>query len=394
MQSTVAAGILGVLSAGERRRALTDRDLRDLPRAFATVPDPRSRHGRRYDLPFLLTCLVAAVLCNCDSVDAVGQWCREQRQLLRRHFPQLRFLTPTGSLYRRLLPRLSADHLEGALAGWTVQTRPEDDTEALTLDGKTVRGAASSTQAAPHLLSVSTQQSQETLAQVRVADKTNEIPVAQALLPTLPLRGRVVSADALHTQVAFAQTVLNGGGHYLLTVKGNQPTLYDDLATVFADRATRCQSAQSSDRRRGRTEQRHLCTTTLLNDYLAPTWPQVGQVAQLTRQVRDKQGTHQEVVYLLTSCTPAQARPQQLLALIRGHWQLERRHWVRDVTFGEDRSRLRSGAAPQVLAAVRNLWLTLIHRHYGPTIAAARRHFANHPAHALRLLYPRPHSAR
>jgi hypothetical protein len=79
---------------------------------------------------------------------------------------------------------------------------------------------------------------------------------------------------------------------------------------------------------------------------------------------------------------------------MRGHWQIESRHWVRDVTFGEDRSRLRSGAAPQVLAAVRNLCLTLIHRHYGPTIAAARRHFANHPAHALRLLYPRMRSAR
>jgi predicted transposase YbfD/YdcC len=394
MQSTVVAGILGALSAGERRRALTDRDLRTLSRAFATVPDPRSRHGRRYDLPFLLTCLVAAVLCNCDSVDAVGQWCREQRRLLRRHFPHLRFLTPTGSLYRRLLPRLSVDHLEVALTGWTVQTRPDDDTEALTLDGKTVRGAASATQAAPHLLSVSTQQSQETLAQVRVADKTNEIPVAQALLPALPLAGRVVSADALHTQVAFAQAVLAGGGHYLLTVKGNQPTLYDDLATVFADRATRCWSAQTLDRRRGRTEQRHLRTTILLNDYLAPTWPQVGQVAQLTRRVRDKQGTRQEVVYLLTSCTPTQARPRRLLALIRGHWQVESRHWVRDVTFGEDRSRLRSGAAPQVLAAVRNLCLTLIHRHYGPTIAAARRHFASHPAHALRLLYPRPRSAR
>lgn len=394
MQSTVMTEILGAVSATERRAALTDRQLRQLPGAFATVPDPRSRHGRRYDLPFLLTCLVAALLCNCDSLDAVGQWCHEQRRLLRQHFPHLRFLTPTGSLYRRLLPRLSVDHLEAALTGWTMQTRTDEDTEALALDGKAVRGAASATQAAPHLLSVSTHQSQETVAQVRVDGKTNEIPVAQALLPTLPLHGRVVTADALHTQVGFAQTVLDGGGHYLLTVKGNQPTLYDDIATAFGDRATRCRSARTTDRRRGRTEQRHLRTTTLLNDYLAPTWPQVGQVAQLTRQVRDKRGTHQEVVYLLTSCTPAQASPQHLLALIRGHWQIESRHWVRDVTFGEDRSRLRSGAAPQILAAVRNLTLTLIHRHYGHTIAEARRHFANHPAHALRLLYPKTRSAR
>jgi predicted transposase YbfD/YdcC len=290
------ATVLGAVRAAARRTALTDRALRHLPAAFATVPDPRSRHGRRYDLPCLLTCLVAAMLCNCDSLDAVGQWCAEQQRLLRRHFPHVRFLRPSGSLYRRLLPRLRVDHLEAALTGWTVQTRAGQDQEALALDGKAVRGAASASRAAPPLLSVSTHQSQETLAQVRVADKTNEIPVAQALLPTLPLRGRVVTADALHTQVAFAQTVLAGGGHYLLTVKATQPTLYDDLATVFADRATRCRNAQSTDRCRGRTEQRHLRTTTLLNAYLPPAWPPVGQVAQLTRQVRDKQGSRREVV--------------------------------------------------------------------------------------------------
>jgi len=181
-----------------RRRAATSPEaaLDTLPAVFASIPDPRSRHGQRYDLPFLLTCLVAALLCGCDSRDAVGQWTHDRRTLLRRHFGPRRHLTPTGSLYRRLLPRLSAAHLEAALAAWVRQTRPRRDREPVAVDGKVVRGAVTLTQPAPHLRSISTHATGETLLQVRVDDKTNEIPVAQQVLPHLPLRGRVVTADA------------------------------------------------------------------------------------------------------------------------------------------------------------------------------------------------------
>jgi DDE_Tnp_1-associated len=89
-----------------------DESLLSLYEAFGAVPDPRSRHGQRYDLPYLLTCLVAALLCNCTSLEAVGQWCHDQPLLLRRLFGPRDFSTPTGSLYRRLLPRLSVGHIE------------------------------------------------------------------------------------------------------------------------------------------------------------------------------------------------------------------------------------------------------------------------------------------
>jgi predicted transposase YbfD/YdcC len=249
------------------------------------------------------------------------------------------------------------------------------------------------TSQAPHLLSISGHRSQETLLQMRVDDKTNEIPVAQALLPYLPLRGRLVTADALHTQTAFAQGVLDQGGDYLLCVKGNQPTLYAAIALAFADPATpTSKRTVTIDRRRGRTEVRSLRTTTALNDYLT-TWPQVGQVAELTRTVSDAKGTRQEVVFLLTSRPPARARRRHLLAWIRGHWSVEARHWVRDVTFGEDRSRLRRGHTPQIMAALRNLCITLIRRTGATEIAATRRSFANHPATALALLLPKTRSA-
>ena len=397
MQSIVIPVVLDVLSVEERRALLEDPAMATLQGVFAAVPDPRARRGLRYDLPFLLTCLVAALLSNCNSLAAVGQWCQEHRALLGRRYPHARFLTPTGALFRWLLPRLSVAELEWALAGWVRATRAAREREALAFDGKTVRGAAllqpDGTRQAPHLLSVSGHESQETLIQVRVDGKTNEIPVAQALLPYLPLRGRMVTADALHTQTAFAQGVLDQGGDYLLCVKGNQPTLYNDIALAFADPATCCsQPVSTIDRRRGRTEVRSLRTTTDLNTYLT-TMPQVGQVAELTRTVTEQGKTTQEVVFLVTSCPPTRGCPTQLLAWIRGHWSIEARHNVRDGTFGEDRSRLRHGHAPQIMAACRNLCITLLHRTARTEISAARRSLAYHPAQALALLLPKARRA-
>jgi predicted transposase YbfD/YdcC len=374
---------------------LTDAPLLSLYEAFAVVPDPRSKHGQRYDLPYLLTCLVAALLCNCNSLEAVGQWCGDQSLLLRRLFGPRDFYTPTGSLYRRLLPRLSVGHIELVLAAWVNASRPDSDEEAVALDGKTVRGAATTEHKGPHLLSFCTHDSQETLLQVRVSEKTNEIPIAQALLPCLPLHPRVYTADALHTHANFMEVVHVCSGASVLTVKGNQPTLYADLATYFSDPDTVIAPYEQDctvDRHRGRTETRSLEVSCGMNDYLASTWPLVCQVARLTRTVtvRKTGKTTQEVVYLITDLTQIQASPRRLLDLVRGHWSIENGlHYVRDVSFGEDRSRLRTGSAPQIMATLRNLAITLIHRSGSSQIAASRRHFASHPREAFTFLLQR-----
>jgi predicted transposase YbfD/YdcC len=285
--------------------------------------------------------------------------------------------------------------VERALGSWVQQTRPVRDREALSFDGKTVRGARTAAHAAPHLLSVSTHTTQETLVQVRVDDKTNEIPVAQELLAHLALRGRVVTADALHTQTALARLLLDHGAAYLFTVKDNQPRLHAELAAYFADPQATARTAQTIDRRRGRTETRTLAASTRLNAYLRTyfAFPGIAQIIRLIRTVQEQGTTRTEIVYLLTSLSPRQATPERLLVLIRGHWSVESRHWLRDVTFGEDRSRLRSGAAPQIMAAVRNLVLTLIRRTGTTQIAAYRQHLRSRPAIALRFLVPTTRSA-
>jgi len=396
MQSTVVLALLDAHIAAAPEAASPEAALATLPAVFASVPDPRSRHGQRDDLPFLLTCLVAALLCGCDSRDAVGQWTYDRRTLLRRQFGPRQHLTPTGSLYRRLLPRLSAAHLEAALAAWVRQTRPLRDRAPVAVDGTVVRGAVTITQPAPHLLSVSTHDTGETLPQVRVDDKTNEIPVAQAVRPHLPLRGRVVTADALHTQTATAQVILDQHADYVLVVKDNQPRLHADLVAYFADPRATARSASTTDRYHGRTETRTLYATARLSGYLAQyfPFPRIGQVARLVRTVREKGQTRTETADLINSLMPRRADAARLLALVRGHWSVEVRHRIRDVTFGEDHSRLRGGAAPHIMAALRNLTLTLIRRTGHTAIAAYRRHLAAHPGKALRLLRPKIHSRR
>ena len=379
--------VLPSLSQEQRDHLLAEAALQSLSTVLEAVPDPRKAHGLRYDLPFLLTCLIAALLCNCDSTEAVAQWCQDQMVLLRQVFGPRLFLTPCGSLYRWLLPHLDAAALERVLGTWVQATTLAAADEPLALDGKTVRGARHGEQAAPHLLSFVTHQSQETFWQVRVDEKTNEIPVAKQVLPSLPIASRVCTADALHTHADLLDLLHEQGAEAILTVKGNQPTLYADLHTYFADPAAQYQQAETVDRRRGRIEVRTLRVSTEMNRYLAATWPHLGQVAQLTRSVTKAGDTTSEVVYLITTLTPQKASPARLLALNRGHWSIENRsHYVRDVTFGEDRSRVRTGHAPQILAACRNLAITLIHRFGSCHIKATRRHFASSPLKALALL--------
>ena len=333
--------------------------------------------------------------CNCNSTEAVGQWCQDHLLLLHAAFGRRDFYTPTGSLYRRLLPRLDAQAIEVVLAAWVRSSRPQQDEEAVAFDGKTLRGAGTAEQPAPHWASLlHPSEPGNEARKCAKAEKTNEIPEALAVLPCLPTTPRVYTADALHTHAAFMQVAHDLHGFSLLTVKGNQPILFADLHLAFSDPATSLLPCQPPliEYRRGRIEERSILVTTDLNDYLRPSWPLVQQVAQLTRTVTVKRTGKrtQEIVYLITDLPPALASPSRLLQLNRGHWGIENRlHYVRDVSKGSDRSRLRTGQAPQVLAALRNLALTLIHRRGSIHIAAKLRHFASHPSEALHLLLPR-----
>ncbi len=222
---------------------------------------------------------------------------------------------------------------------------------------------------------------------VRRLQGEGELAAALRLLPQLPLAGRLLTGDALYCQHAVCTAVLAASGDYLLTVKDNQPTLHAAIALLFAQPppgevfTTTTQVGQHGDRK----EVRQLTASTALTGYLA--WPGAQQVFQVVRTVRRKGKLTTQVRYGVTSLGPDQATAAVLLRQRRGHWSIENRlHWIRDATFGEDASHIRSGAAPQVMAALRNSVIGLLRQWRIPNIAAGLRTLAWQPQSPLQLL--------
>ena len=168
-------------------------------------------------------------------------------------------------------------------------------------------------------------------------------------------------------------------------VKDNQPTLREDIATLFADPPVAPSVVVQRNRHGERQEVRRLEASSALNEY--SDWPHLAQVCRIEREVTRKGETTQEVAYVVSSLWPHEAGPRRLLELNRGHWGIENRlHYVRDVTLGEDASQVRTGAAPQVMAALRNATIGLMRRKGIRNVAEALRRNAAHPEEALALL--------
>ena len=166
------------------------------------------------------------------------------------------------------------------------------------------------------------------------------------------------------------------------------------MQLLFQESAARFETVCRDDHGRGRHEQRWLRVSSELNDWAE--WPYLAQVersrassevGELVHTWQVKGETHQEISYLITSLSREEASPDRLLTLMRGHWGIENRlHWVRDVTFDEDRCQVRTKAAPQVMAAVRNITIGLLRLKQVSNVAAALRTLAGSPRRALRLV--------
>lgn len=192
--------------------------------------------------------------------------------------------------------------------------------------------------------------------------------------------------DALYCQRAFCSKVVKEEGHYLVIVKRNQPTLYESIELAFRLRipGAEYRYAEQHSQHGDRQEVRRLWATSALNDYL--DWPGVQQICKIEREVKQKGKVRREVRYAITSLGGT-VNPKTLIKYIRGHWKIENKlHYVRDVTLGEDASQVRKGAAPQVMAVIRNVTLALLRLSGATNIAAALRQFAWRPQRALQLL--------
>jgi predicted transposase YbfD/YdcC len=293
-----------------------------------------------------------------------------------------------------VLSKVDWQALEEKLSDWVEHVLAVLDSdgewEGIAVDGKTLRGSKKQGAVDTHLLSALSHRLAITLTQIAVPDKTNEIGAVGDLLVGLVMEGRVFTADALLTQRKVAQLILKAKSDYVFIVKKNQPTLYEDIAYLFSDLLDMELVTDMCDvfnEGHGRVERRRLTTSTALIDYV--DWPGLQQVFCLERVfIRQKTGaTSSEVVYGITSLGSDVATARQLLTFTRQHWHIENKsHWVRDVTFDEDRSQVRVGNLPHVMATLRNTVITLLRTTGATNIAKALRLYAARPDDALALI--------
>ena len=377
-----------------------------LVEAFAEIPDPRHARGIRHGVLAIVLLGACAVLTGARSFAAIAEYAHDTGRAIL-DLLGVGTVVPHASTIRRVLQDLDPDAVEAAMRTWALAQladRPAPDgvpvreqRQVLALDGKTVRGAhiATSTDTdagsggggyrQPHLVSVLDLASGVVLGQVTVAEKSSEIAAFTTLLDDLDLTDVLITADAVHTNRHHADYLHQRGGHYLLTAKLNQPTLLRRLRALPWKQIG--VAGRERGRGHGRVETRTISVVSLhpCPDRGGEFFPHAAQAIKVVRR-RRALGSRKwttVTVYAITSLTAVQADPVLLARWLRGHWAIEALHWIRDVSFDEDRSQVRTGNGPQVMAALRNLVITALRLAGTKNIAQALRHHARDPHRPL-----------
>jgi predicted transposase YbfD/YdcC len=380
-----------VTESGLAPRRLDAAESISLLQTLAAVPDPRRARGRRHSLQSVLLLAVGAVLAGARSYAAIAQWARCAEQAVAVCGP-----TPHATTFGRVLAAVDPAALQRALTGWVLtrratrrralgdhaQPRGEDRT-VLAVDGKALRGAHDDQGERVQLVAAFDHVEHLVLSQTAVVDG-DELAAFAPVLDTVPdLRAAVVTGDALYCQRTHADYLHARGAHYLFTVKGNQPTLRRALARLPWAPVSGLRERQVGH---GRTESRSIKVIDLDDTPEARLFPHGARAIKVVRRRRctGRAKPSVETVYAITSLGHRDADPRLLAGWIRSHWTIENcLHWVRDVTEGEDHSRVRTGHGPQVMAALRNTAINIIRLCGDTNIAAAHRAFSYRPADVL-----------
>ena len=383
-------------------RPWTAQRLRSLWECLHGMPDFRSTRGRRYPLATIVAIAVAAKLAGYRGVTAIGEFSQALTQLqlraLRAFYSHRlgRFTAPSTTAFVKVLTALDPDVLDRAARTWAAQHA--SCAAPIAIDGKSVRGAARHRPDAKHLLVAAVEhRSGIVLGQEAVHDKSNEVPAVRTLLAGLDLTGRVATLDALHTCHETARYVVEDcAAHYVMTaVKDNCPKLLADLAGLDWELPkVRATEQRTSDKAHGRIEKRSCRVLDLTEHHDRARLPHRQVAFRIERERRSvKTGkVEYETVHGVTSLPPDQATAEVVLALVRGHWIIENRvHHVRDVSYDEDRCRVRTGNLPRNLACLTNLAISIVRLQgrfeYTPQ---AHRHYARRPHDAVRQLLNPP----
>ena len=333
---------------------------------FGAVRDARESWRVAYPLKEVLFLVVCATMADCDDYETIADWGEAHLEFLRR-FSDFHHGVPCADWLAALMNRVDGALFEACFTAWVAEAWPERP-DLVAIDGKTLRGShdAANNKRPLHLVSAFATKRRLVLGQEAVEEKSNEITAIPALLERLDLQGALVSVDAIGCCPAVAEAITRAGADYLLAVKTNQPTLHAEIEAYF-DTAPEAELTAhvSLDKSRGRIEQR-ACSVSHAAGWLcaerayprAPRFPRLAAIARVETTVEHRGQVARERRYYIASrpldaATAADA--------VQSHWAIENSlHWTLDVTFKEDRSRIRTAHGPRNMALVRRFAFNLL----------------------------------
>lgn len=353
----------------------------------ATLIDPRRDHLKAHRLEDILTIALCAVICGADDWVEVETFGQAKEEWLRT-FLELPGGIPSHDTFGRVFARLDPDEFRRCFVSWVRAVVGDPGPQVVAVDGKTLRRSHDrrAGKAALHLVSAWATTSGVVLGQVATHAKSNEITAIPVLLKLLALEGAVVTIDAMGCQTAIATQIVEQRADYVLALKDNHEKLHERVVSTFveADKARGTTlllgdlaADTTTDAGHGRVERRR-CRA--IGDpahlaYIDPdhAWPNLRSVVciESTRRIGDKIST--EARHYLSSLPPD---APVLAQIIRSHWRIENSlHWVLDVAFREDDSRVRVGHAPENFAIVRHLALNLLRQDTSRRVGLANKRF-------------------
>jgi predicted transposase YbfD/YdcC len=338
---------------------------------FSILRDPRVKDNQKYPFKHLVIAIVCALICGANDIEAIVNYIDSKMEWFREKLGMVS--SPSYKTIWWLLVLMNPEELNKAFMGFVEEARqalcPEQHTlELIAVDGKTSRGTARDEVKALHTVSAWSSTLQLLLGQVKTDEKSNEITAIPRLLQLLDLEGKVITIDAMGCQTSIADQIVEGGGHYILALKGNQETIHGEVTAVFNNRAessknvdcveVHMEEATEIDKGHGRVEER---TVRVCNDVRwlkkEKKWKSVNSLVEITahRTVKGQRSTEKR--YYLSS---VKDKAKEFLKWIRGHWGVESFHWTLDVAFKDDDFQGHTGHLAENFSLLQRLTLTLL----------------------------------
>lgn len=349
---------------------------------FEIVSDPRVLRRSYHPLKSVLFLVVAAVISGADGPVEIEDFGKERQDWLEQ-FVDLPYGVPSHDTIGRILAIIKPAEFQKALLAWLSELRKgsvSDSPIVVPIDGKTARGSYTDTEKtnAIHIVSAWATDHGITLGQVAVDSKSNEITAVPQLLDMMELKGTIVTLDAMGCQKAIAKKVIDGGGDFTFAVKDNHPKLAMAVEQAFinayeeglVDSGFRSKTVH--EKGHGRTEMRSYCVASVPESMksLTKAWPGIKSIGQAINVTTQGGKETSETRYYISSRAP---KVSEFSQSVRKHWGIESMHWVLDVVFGEDASRIRTGHAVENMSFTKKFVISLLKQDTSKTSLKGKR---------------------